>query len=98
MKKSKIKSAVKGYANKLNTNVKKIDDTITMEDGTKCQTAVESVQHRNAEIILVVPVEAKSDANNLAIMNEIAAEIEAETGVKVNITYRENALNVEETK
>lgn len=93
LKKSKIKSTVKGYANKLLTNIGKIDDSITMEDGTQCQTALESVKHRSAEIILVVPEEAKSNADNLAILNEIAAEIEAETGVKVNTTYRDKALN-----
>lgn len=93
LKKSKIKSTVKGYANKLLDNINKIDDNITMEDGTQCQTALESVQHRNAEIILVVPEEAKSNADNLAILNEIAAEVEAETGVKVNITYRDKALD-----
>lgn len=92
LKKSKIKSTVKGYANKLLNNINKIDENITMEDGTQCQIALESVQHRNAEIILVVPEEAKSNADNLAILNEIAAEIEAETGVKVNITYRDKAL------
>lgn len=93
LKKSKIKGTVKGYANKLNTNISKIDDSITMEDGTQCQTAKESVQHRNAVIILVVPEEAKANSDNLAILNEIAAEIEAETGVKVNITYRDKALD-----
>lgn len=93
LKKNKIKSTVKGYANKLLDNINKIDENITMEDGTQCQTALESVQHRNAEIILVVPEEAKSNADNLAILNEIAAEIEAETGVKVNITYRDKALD-----
>lgn len=93
LKKSKIKSTVKGYANNLLDNVNKIDENITMEDGTQCQTALESVRHRNAEIIIVVPEEAKSNADNLAILNEIAAEIEAETGVKVNITYRDKALD-----
>lgn len=93
LKKNKIKSTVKGYANKLLDNINKIDENIAMEDGTQCQTALESVQHRNAEIILVVPEEAKSNADNLAILNEIAAEIEAETGVKVNITYRDKALD-----
>ena len=93
LKKNKIKSTVKGYANNLLDNVNKIDENITMEDGTQCQTALESVRHRNAEIIIVVPEEAKSNADNLAILNEIAAEIEAETGVKVNITYRDKALD-----
>lgn len=93
LNKNKIKSTVKGYANKLLDNIDKIDENITMEDGTECQTALESVQHRNAELILVVPEEAKSNADNLAILNEIAAEIEAETGVKVNITYRDKALD-----
>jgi len=94
LKKSKIKSVVKGYATKLNKNIDKIEDSIIMEDGSSCQTALEKVQHRNARIILVVPEEAKekSDADNLAILNEIAAEIEEETGVKVDITYRDTAL------
>lgn len=93
LKESKIKSTVKSYANQLLTNIGKIDDNLTMEDGTQCQTALESVKHRSAVIILVVPEEAKSNADNLAILNTIAAEIEAETGVKVNITYRDKALN-----
>ncbi len=92
LKKDKIKGTVKGYATTLKENVNKIGDNITMEDGTQCQTAQESTKHRNTEIILVVPTEAKSNADNLAILNEIAAEIEAETGVKVNITYRDQAL------
>ena len=92
LKKDKIKSVAKKYANSLLNNIDDIDENITMKDGTECQTALESVRHRNAEIILVVPEEAKADSDNLAILNEIASEIEAETGVKVSITYRDKAL------
>lgn len=94
LKKNKIKSTVKQYANTLLKNVSKVGDNIKLEDGTDCQTAREDIQHRTAEIILVVPEEAKANRNNLEILNGIAAEIEAETGVKVSITYREKALGV----
>ena len=43
-------------------------------------------------MILVVPEEAKKNSDSLAILNEIASEIEDETGVKVSITYRDSAL------
>lgn len=92
LKKSKIKSVVKGYATKLQGSINKIDDVITLDDGTECETAKESVKHRNAEMILVVPEEAKKNSDSLAILNEIASEIEDETGVKVSITYRDSAL------
>lgn len=92
LKKSKIKGVVKGYARKLKSNVDKIGDNIIMEDGTDCQTAQEKVKHRSAVIILVVPEEAKGTTKNLTILNEIAKEIEEETGVKVSITYRQKAL------
>ncbi len=93
LKKDKIKATVKQYGNKLKSNIDKIDEFITMSDGTKCQTAKESVQQRTAVIILVVPEEAKQSGSNLAILNEIAKEIEEETGVKVSITYRDKALS-----
>lgn len=92
LKKNKIKATVKQYANTLLKNVSKAGDNIKLEDGTDCQTAREDVRHRTAEIILVVPEEAKANSNNLAVLNEIAAEIEEETGVKVFITYRGKAL------
>lgn len=92
-KKDKIKGTVKGYANDLLNSIDDIDENIIMKDGTECQTAQEKVQHRKAEVILVVPEEAKKNGDNLAILNEIAAEIEAETGVKVSITYRDKALD-----
>lgn len=92
LQKSKIKSAVKSYANKLNKNVGKIDDSITMESGAEVQTAWETVQHRNKKIVLVVPEEAKTNSDNLAVLNQIASEIKAETGVEVSITYRDKAL------
>lgn len=89
LKKSKIKSVVKGYANTLLKKVEAVDEMIIMEDGTECQTAKNGVKDRKAEIILVVPEEAKSSSKTL---NEIVSEIESETGVKVSITYRDKAL------
>lgn len=92
LKKDKIKGTVKNYSSKLLNSIGAVDENITMADGTECQTAKESVQHRSAEIILVVPEEAKKNGDNLAILNEIATEIEMETGVKVSITYRDKGL------
>lgn len=92
IKKAKVKSVVKGYANDLLDDIREIDQMITMEDGTMQMTAKEEVKHRSAELIIVVPEEAKRNSGNLTILNEIATEIEAETGVKVSLTYRDKAL------
>ncbi len=45
--------------------------------------------HREKVLIIVVPEEATEFAS---LLQEIANEIEQETGVKVNITYRDKAL------
>jgi len=92
LKKSKIKSATKKYANDLLKNVNKIDGSITMDNETTCQIPSKSDKTRNSVIVLVVPEEASTDAEMIAILNEIAREIETETGVKVEITYRDKAL------
>ena len=94
-KESTIKGKVKGYANKLLADIDKIDVDIKMDDGRTVQTAQESVQPRKAVLILVVPDEARKNQNNLDILNRIAKEIEAETGVTVQWTYREAALGKE---
>ena len=62
-----------------------------MSDGTDCQTALEKTMHREKVLIIVVPEEATEFAS---LLQEIANEIEQETGVKVNITYRDKALEV----
>lgn len=88
----KIKATVKSYAQALNKNVDKIGDNITLDDGTDCQTATEDIMHRNREITLVVPYEASKSDDAKSKLNAIAKEIEEETGVKVSVTYRDNAL------
>ncbi len=88
-----IKSAVKNYATTLKKNFSKIDGSITMDDGTQCQIPKEKAQNRNGVVKLVVPVEARSNPEHLAIINTIASEVQQETGVKVEVTYRENALS-----
>lgn len=93
LKKSKIKGATKKYANDLLKNVGKIDGNITMDNGATCQVPAKNEKTRNSVIILTVPEEANTDAEMIAILNEISREIEAETGVKVNITYRDKALD-----
>ena len=55
-------------------------------------TARESVQHRNCEMVFIVPLEAQNDPDCVQILNEVAQEIEEETGVKVTISYRELAF------
>ena len=64
-----------------------------MDDGTQCQIPKEKAQNRNGVVKLVVPVEARSNPEHLAIINTIASEVQQETGVKVEVTYRENALS-----
>lgn len=85
----KIKAALKAYANALNRAVDSISESIEMSDGTDCQTALEKTMHREKVLIIVVPEEATEFAS---LLQEIANEIEQETGVKVNITYRDKAL------
>lgn len=91
-KESVIKGKIKGYASTLLADINKVDVDLTMEDGRTVQTAKESVQHRSAVLILVVPEEAKKNSDNLAILNRITEEIKAETGVTVQWTYRDTAL------
>ena len=92
LKKDKIKAKAKQYAVKLDNDVDKIDEFITMADGTQCQTAKESVQHRNKSVVLVIPEEAQNVQANKEMLDEIAKEIYEETGVQVTISYRETAL------
>jgi len=92
LKENSIKATLKQYANDLLNDIDDVGEFIEMEDGTSCQTADESVMHRSGVLIIVVPDEARSDPEYLEILNRIATEIEAETGVKVNYTYREDAL------
>lgn len=89
IKKDKVKSLIKGYAKDLIRSIKAIDEAIAMDDGAKCEI---TDKNRGAKLIIVIPKEARSDSGNLKILNEIAKEIERETGVKVTLTYRESAL------
>ena len=89
LKESAIKSLVKKYANTLLGHINKIDIDLTMEDGRTVQT---NLQNRSATIILIAPVEAKENAESLAILNRVASQIQSETGVTVQWTYREEAL------
>ena len=73
-------------------DVSKVDVELKMSDGRTVQTAKESVRERNKEIIIVVPDEAADSNSNKKKLNDIANEIEEETGVKVTITYRDKAL------
>lgn len=89
IKKDKVKSLIKGYAKDLIRSIKAMDELITMDCGTECEI---TDKNRNAKLIIVIPKEARSDSSSLRILNEIAKEIESETGVKVTLTYRESAL------
>ena len=92
LKKDTIKAKAKSYATKLKNDVRKIGDTLEMEDGRSCMTGESDTVERKYQLILVVPDETRESSDALTIMNEIASEIETETGVKVSITYRDNAL------
>lgn len=88
LKANAIKSQVKGYVNNLKKSIDKVDVNLTMEDGTTCQTAKENVTHRSAQLMVAVPSSVLDDAKAKENLNQLAVEIEAETGVKVNWTYR----------
>lgn len=92
LKENAIKSKVKSYANDLKNAVKKIGENVEMEDGTECMTGQSDTIIRNHELIIVVPDETRKSQDALDAMNDIATEIEQETGVKVTITYRDKAL------
>lgn len=92
LKKDKIKSTIKSYAKTLDSDMEQIGNMITMEDGSKCMTAAESTKHRNGVLTVVVPKEASSSSEHLKILNEVSSEIEKETGIKVQFTYRDEAL------
>lgn len=86
---SKIKSTVKSYANKVNTNTEKIGEQIEMNDGTRKNAAVSD---RKKELILYVPEEAKEKTENKAVLDKVAADVEKDTGVKVRIIYEDKAF------
>lgn len=89
LKDGPIKSQIKGYASELNKSVSKVDVDLKMSDGTMCQTAKDDVTLRKTEVMIVVPRSALDDLDAKTTLNKIAGEIEAETGVKVNWTYRD---------
>jgi hypothetical protein len=92
LKEAAIKSAIKNYATTLKKNISKIDGSISLENGAHSQIPKEKTKNRNGVVKLVVPVEARSNPEHLAVINTIASEIQQETGVKVEVTYREHAL------
>lgn len=93
LKKSQIKSVLKRYANDLLKSMNKISSPIIMDDGRECEINPAGAKAGNAELSIIVPEEVLADPEKVALLNEIAAEIEAETGVKVNLSYREKALS-----
>lgn len=88
IKKDKVKVLLKSYAKALLKAIGGVDGLITMDNGTQCQSID---KERKANLIIIVPKEA-GFGSNLKILNDIAKEIENETGVKVTLTYRECAL------
>lgn len=89
LRKDVIESVVRRYANGLKKDVRRIGENIEMEDGTSCMTGESDTVTRNHELFIVVPKESEQFNRT---MNEIADEVERETGVKVYITYRDKAL------
>lgn len=83
-----IKSTLKAYSKELDKNIKKIGDSVKMEDGRTSQT---STKGRKGEVIIVVPEEA-NNAEHREILNDICRELEEETGHTFFISYREKAL------
>lgn len=92
LKDDSVKRTIKGYAKKLSEDTDKVGDMLTMEDGRQVQTANDEIMKRKMKLIVVVPEEASKNQEMLDSLNQLAAEIEEETGVKVNLTYRESAL------
>ncbi len=93
LKSASVKKLIKGYANDLNHSIDKLNE-IEMEDGTvhKIDRGIKALA--KGELIIVVPEEAKNNRDILEQLNRIAKEVEEETGVRVNLTYRESALGV----
>lgn len=92
LKYDSVKRVIKQYAKKLSEDTDKVGDMLTMEDGRQVQTANDDIMERNMKLIVVIPEEASKNQEILDSLNHLAAEIEAETGVKVDLTYRESAL------
>lgn len=92
IKKDAVKSVIRKQANNLKDSTDKVNDSLKMDSGSTLSVPSKSEKKRNNEIIVVMPSEVNTTNGNLATVNEIAKEIEQETGVKVTITYREKAL------
>lgn len=86
-----LKNTISSKAGDLKSSVRKIGNTVEMEDGTTVTVENSS----NSKLIIVVPEEAGKNADNLAKLNKIAEEIQKEQGVTVEFTYRDKVFTEE---
>lgn len=91
-----IKADIKKYANSLKNDIEKAKRKgyVICEDGTKVE--IDKSGDYSAYLVMVVPADSSGEAKTL--LNEIAREVESETGCKVDYTYRDKALTQEDDK
>jgi len=90
LKKSPIKSAIRGNATKIKESTQKVGDKLTMEDGSTKELS--SKKTRVPILLVVLPEEVRDNSEHKKIIDEIVSEIEKEEGVKVKIEYKDKAL------
>ena len=86
---SRIKSTMKSYANTLVNHVEKNGDVITMENGTQLHPAGEN---RQKELIMYLPEEAVANSEMKKELENIAKQVQSETGVKVVYQYKDKVF------
>lgn len=89
----RIKSTMKSYANTLNNHVEKKGDVITMENGTQVHPASEN---RQKELIMYLPEEAALSSEMKKEIEDIAKQVQSETGVKVICQYKDKVFTEKE--
>ncbi len=87
---SAIKSQISADARKIKSDTKNVGNSITMEDGTIKQLG--NKNDRIPVLLVVLPEEVEKNPEHKAVIDKIISDIEKEDGVKVEITYREEAL------
>lgn len=86
---SRVKSTMKSYANTLANHVEKNGDAITMENGTQFHPASEN---RQKELVMYLPEETASNSEMKKELENIAKQIQSETGVKVVYQYKDKVF------
>lgn len=76
LKKSPIKSAIRGNATKIKESTQKVGDKLTMEDGSTKELS--SKKTRVPILLVVLPEEVRDNSEHKKIIDEIVSEIEKE--------------------